>query len=150
MRRKDKAVIGRQEIEAILHRAAVCRLAMADENGPYVVPLCFGYRDNLLYFHSAREGKKLDMLKKNNRVCFEVDVDAALKKASRPCQWTMTYQSVIGFGNAFVVETSEDKRRGLDIIMAHYGGAGELMPAKMDQMVIIRVEIAQMSAKRSG
>ena len=151
MRRKDKEIFDRQEIETILQRAAVCRLALADENGPYVVPLCFGYRDNRLYFHSAREGRKLDMLKKNNRVCFEIDVDLELRKAAQPCQWTMGYQSVIGFGDAFIVESPEAKREGLDIIMAHYGGdPGEFMQAKMDKTVIIGVEIAVMTAKRSG
>ena len=151
MRRKDKEILDRSEIEAILRRAVVCRLALADENGPYVVPLCFGYHDNSLYFHTAKEGRKLDMLKKDNRVCFEVDVDPALKKGDRPCRWTMGYQSVIGFGNAFVVESPEHRREGLDVIMAHYGGApGEYMQSKMDQTMVVKVEIAQMTAKRSG
>ena len=78
MRRKDLEVSERAEVEAILAEATVCRLAMCDGDQPYVVPLSFGYRDGTLYFHTAMEGKKLCILAKNNRVCFEVDVDQEL------------------------------------------------------------------------
>ena len=64
MRRKDKEITHRAEIESIIRRSMVCRLALADENIPYLVPLCFGYKDNSLYFHSVGQGRKIEMLKK--------------------------------------------------------------------------------------
>ena len=67
MRRKEKEIVEKSEIEAVISKASVCRLGMAEEGMPYVVPLCFGYENNTLYFHSAKEGKKVDILKKNNR-----------------------------------------------------------------------------------
>ena len=78
MRRKDKEISDTKEIEEIIKRAKVCRLAMTDENRPYMVPLCFGYSEGVLYFHSANRGKKLDILNKNNRICFEFDIELEL------------------------------------------------------------------------
>jgi nitroimidazol reductase NimA-like FMN-containing flavoprotein (pyridoxamine 5'-phosphate oxidase superfamily) len=69
----------------------VCRLAMTDKNRPYIVTLCFGYKDDTLYFHSAGQGKKLD--KKNNSVCFEFDIDYKPIKSDKACKWGMTYKS---------------------------------------------------------
>jgi hypothetical protein len=78
MRRKDKEISDIALIEDIITKARVCRLALYDNARPYIVPLCFGYKDNILYFHSAPEGKKLSLLRNNNRVCFEFDTDHEL------------------------------------------------------------------------
>lgn len=151
MRRKDKEITDKSEIESIINRAMVCRLALADQNRPYVVPLCFGYKDNSLYFHSAGEGKKIDMLKKNNRVCFEFDVDYEIIKADKACSWGMPYKSVIGFGRASFVEDFDSKRQALNIIMRQYGGKSfEYPKEKVDNTLIIKVEIEHMTGKQSG
>ena len=92
MRRHDKQITDASEIEDILRKASVCRLALCDEGRPYIVPLCFGYKDNVLYFHSASAGKKLDILRKNNNVCFEVDIDNELVKTGQVCDWGMKYK----------------------------------------------------------
>ena len=86
MRRKEQEITDKEEMEAIIRKSLVCRLAMADEGTPYIVPLCFGYQDNTLYFHSARKGKKLDILKKNNRVSFEFDTDTEIQKDKEACK----------------------------------------------------------------
>ena len=75
MRRKDKEITDTAIIEEILSKATVCRLGLCEENQPYVVPLCFGYEDNALYFHCANHGKKLVILRKNNNVCFSFFVE---------------------------------------------------------------------------
>jgi nitroimidazol reductase NimA-like FMN-containing flavoprotein (pyridoxamine 5'-phosphate oxidase superfamily) len=75
MRRKDREISGLGEMESIIQRADICRLAFCDRGIPYVVPLCFGYRRGAIYFHSAREGRKLDMMRNNRLVCFEMDID---------------------------------------------------------------------------
>ncbi|MHC4124090.1 MAG: pyridoxamine 5'-phosphate oxidase family protein [Planctomycetota bacterium] len=77
MRKKDKQINDPAEIEDTL----ICRLAFCDNNQPYIVPLCFGHKDNALYFHCAAEGKKLDILRKNNNVCFQGDIDTEPIKA---------------------------------------------------------------------
>ncbi len=151
MRRKDKEITDKAEIKSVIGRSLICRLAMADENIPYVVPLCFGYKDNSLYFHSAGEGKKIDILKKNNLVCFEFDIDYEIKKAHKACDWSMKYKSVRGFGKASFLEDIESKCRALDIIMQQYAGKSfEYSEAKIKNIIVIKVEIEHMTGKQSG
>ena len=152
MRRKEKEIIDRAEIEAVIAESTVCRLAMADDDGPYLVPLCFGYKENTLYFHSAGAGKKLDILKKGNRVCFEFDIgQEIIRKGENGCEWSMKYRSVIGFGRASFVDGTDAKRKALDIIMGQYGdGPFEYSAAKIEKTTIVKVDIKQMTGKRSG
>ena len=151
MRRKDKEIIDIAAIEAILKETAVCRLGLCDEGQPYVVPVCFGYKDNVLYFHSAGEGRKLEILRKNNNVCFEVDIDQKIVKARQGCDWGMNYKSVIGFGRAVFIEDVESKRRALDIIMAHYSDKEFQYPDHtISKTIIVKVEIESMTGKKSG
>ena len=151
MRRKDKEITSRNEIEAVIRKSTVCRLALAKEEQPYLVPLCFGYKDNSLYFHSSPKGKKLDLIKKNNKVCFEFDIVHEIKAADRPCEWGMQYESVIGFGEASFIEDSDSKRKALDIIMEQYSDKSSLYSeTRVKQTVIIKVEIIRMTGKRSG
>lgn len=151
MRRKDKEINDITAIEDILSKALVCRLGLCENEKPYVVPLCFGYKDNTLYFHSAREGKKLDILRKNNNVCFEVDIDCDIIKADKPCDWGMKYKSVIGFGKATFIEDIESKHKALDILMQQYSeGAFEYPTNVIENIVVIKVEIESMTGKQSG
>jgi len=151
LRRKDREIKSREEIEAIIQKALVCRLGMADESGPYIVPLSFGYRDGFLFFHSAKEGKKLNILRKNNKVCFEMDTDHEVVKSEKACDWGMKYKSVIGFGNAFVVEDIESMKAALDVIMAHYSaGSFEYDVKKLERTVAIKVEIESMTGKKKA
>jgi len=132
-----------------LSRARVCRLGLCDGNQPYVVPLCFGYEDNALYFHCGSEGKKIDILRKNNNVCFEVDIDHELIEAGKPCKWTMKSRSVIGFGKAVFIEDTESKRKALDIIMNQYSeGTFEYPVEVITKTTIIKVEIETMTGSQ--
>ncbi|MCG2777827.1 MAG: pyridoxamine 5'-phosphate oxidase family protein, partial [Desulfobacterales bacterium] len=120
MRRKEKEITDKTAMESIILRSSVCRLALSEENRPYIVPLCFGYEDDTLYFHSAREGRKLDILRKNNKVCCEFDIDNEIVEADDACGWSMKYQSVIGAGKGSIIDDIESKRKALNIIMQHY------------------------------
>ena len=151
MRRSDKEISDAGVIEEILLRATVCRLGLCEDNQPYVVPLCFGYQENALYFHCGSEGKKIDILRKNNNVCFEVDIDHELIEADQACGWGMKYKSVIGFGKALFIEDIELKREALDIIMHQYSEATfEYTQETIDNTTIIKVEIESMTGKQSG
>jgi nitroimidazol reductase NimA-like FMN-containing flavoprotein (pyridoxamine 5'-phosphate oxidase superfamily) len=150
MRRKDKQIIDPATIEAVIRKAKVCRLAMTAEDGPYVVPLCFGYHQGNLYFHSAAAGKKIEILKKNPRVCFELDSDCVVRPADKPCKWGMAYTSVIGFGTAVFVEAPVAKREALDVIMHQYGQGDYIYAdAEIKKMVVIKVAIDTMTGKAS-
>ena len=78
MRRSEREESDINVIEEIINKAEVCRIAFAVDNMPYVVPMNFGYTSNpvqRLFFHCANEGRKLEMIRKNNYVCFEIDID---------------------------------------------------------------------------
>lgn len=140
----------RDVIESIIRRAAVCRIGLCDGGQPYVVPVCFGYEDGMLYFHSSPKGRKMDILRKNNAVCVELDVDQEIVKAERACKWSIKYRSVIGFGEAGLVEDAEEKRRALDVIMAHYGGQPQdYTKTTLEKTAVVRIEIQNATAKIS-
>jgi nitroimidazol reductase NimA-like FMN-containing flavoprotein (pyridoxamine 5'-phosphate oxidase superfamily) len=150
MRRQEREITDKKEIEAIIQQALVCRLAMVERDTPYVVPLCFGYADRTLYFHSANEGKKLEILKKNNRVCFEFDIDQSLKKNEEACAWSMMYKSVIGFGTAHFLTDFESKRKALDIIMRNYSDKSfAYQKSAIEKTIVIKVDVEQMTGKQS-
>jgi len=141
----------REIIDAIIRSASVCRIGLCDDGRPYVVPVCFGYAGDALYFHSAPRGRKLDVLRRNNRVCFEFDVDCEVVPAKSACEWSMRYRSVVGFGSASLVEDLEEKRKGLDAIVAQYGGQPTAYSAStLGKTAVVKIEVQSMTAKTSG
>jgi len=158
MRRQEKEIFEREAIEAIIHEAKVCRLGLCHEKRPYVIPLCFGYEDNHLYFHTAPAGRKLEILAENDRVCFELEGECRIEPASTPCRWSMSYRSVIGFGRAHLVDDRDDKQRALDVIMDHYAGPQPGVVSEryiyrnqvLDETAVIEVVIDTMTGKQSG
>lgn len=152
MRRKEREITDRTALDEIVHKALICRLAMCDGDQPYVIPLNFGYDGNSLYIHCAREGKKLDILKKNNRVCFEVDADHELVKGESACDWGFKAKSVIALGKAVLIEDGEEKRRALGIIMEHYGARPPYSYREkgFQKALIIKVDVENMTGKKLG
>ena len=102
-------------------------------------------------FHCAKEGKKIDIIKRNNSTCFEMNIDHTfLKPEGRPCGWDAKYQSVIGFGKAFIVENFEEKSEAMNIVTQHYGG--DYYPFSKDELErvnIIKIEIASITGEKS-
>lgn len=113
MRRKDREITDICAILELVSECKVCRLAMTDGGVPYIVPLNYGYEyaDGALtfYFHSAKEGRKLEILKKNPAVCLELDGRGELVEAANPCAYGYTFASVIGTGNVEFIEYTEEK-----------------------------------------
>jgi uncharacterized protein len=151
MRRTDREIHSREEIDGIIHGSDVCRIAMAMDNMPYIVPVSFGYDGESIYLHTAREGKKINHFKNSNDICFEFERNATLCRApDSACKWTFSYESVIGFGKIFELESPERRAIGLNKIMSHYSGKEWVFGE--DQLRNIRVwkiEIASMTGKRS-
>jgi nitroimidazol reductase NimA-like FMN-containing flavoprotein (pyridoxamine 5'-phosphate oxidase superfamily) len=151
MRRVEKEIKDRHTIEAILEQATVCRLGLCSHGLPYVVPLSFGYEDDRLYFHSAREGRKIEIIAENPSVCFEVDVDQEVVAGDTPCDWTTKYRSVIGWGRARLLEGAEEKKKALDVILGHYAhGPFEYAEAAVDKVAVIEVQVESLTGKQSG
>ncbi len=148
MRRKEREISDPKILESIINSANVCRLAMCEGGIPYVVPLCFGYEKGALYFHSAAEGRKLEVLQKNPKISFEIDIDCELIRSGDRC--SMKYRSIIGNGHASFIEAPEDKRNALDLIMRHYHQEPIDYPEPVLMSVaIIKVEIEEMTGKTS-
>jgi len=151
MRRSEKEITDESSIEAIINASLVCRLALSDGKQPYIVPLSFGYQDRTLYFHSAIEGKKIDIIKINNRICFEFDINTEILEAEKACKWGIKYQSVIGFGKAVLVENIEEKQKALNIIISHYSDRNFQFPDKaIKKTAIIKTKIESMTGKHSS
>jgi nitroimidazol reductase NimA-like FMN-containing flavoprotein (pyridoxamine 5'-phosphate oxidase superfamily) len=150
MRRSDKEITDKKAIEDIILRSVVCKLAMCDKNMPYIVPLCFGFKNNTLYFHSAPKGKKIEILKKNPDVCFEFEILTQVIKSAQACKWGMKYRSVIGFGRASFIDDNDLKRQAFDIIMSQYADESFIYEeALLKSAVIIKVDIHSMTGKQS-
>lgn len=151
MRRKDKEITDPSIIEEIIRKSDVCRLAMVDGRKPYLVPLSFGYEGNSLYFHSALEGMKIDILRSNPNVCFEFDVTGELITGQSPCKWSVQYQSVIGFGKAEFLEKPDEKRDAFRIVMEHYSDQQfDFSDEKLQVVAMFKVNITGVKGKQSG
>ncbi len=123
MRRKDREITDFDEIIKIIDRCDVCRVAVNDGEFPYIVPLNFGteVKDGTLYlyFHSAMEGKKVDLFGRNSKVTFEMDCDHDIILYEERMSCTMGYASVIGHGIMQKL-TDEEKYDALKKLMKHY------------------------------
>ena len=151
MRRSEKEIVDHSQIEAIIKCALVCRVALCDDGQPYVIPVNFGYDDGCLYIHSAPEGKKLDILKRNPKVAFEVDIDHALVAGKTPCSYTFDYRSVVGFGTAAILRNLSEKRKGMNAIVSHYAGSEDIYPDDaLAKVTVVRIEISSMAGRQSG
>lgn len=118
-----------------------------------------------LYVHSAREGRKIDLLRANPRVCFEVESEVGLVAGKSPCDWSVRYRSVIGWGRASLVEDRPERLRALDLLVRKYetvaapaelrGAAAAAPPpayrkAALEATAIIRIDIEELTGKASG
>jgi len=140
------------EIEGIIKKAIHCRIGLVDNDEPYVVPVCFGYDRNALYFHGALEGRKVELIKRNNKICFEMDTDVEIvERSEKPCDWTVNYRSVIGVGKAHILENDKEKSHALCVIMKQYTEGDFSFPKPMlDSTLVVRVDIERITGKQSG
>jgi len=151
MRRQEKEITDINEIESIIKQSSVCRLALCDDDMPYIIPMCFGLDGDKLYFHSATEGYKLNLIRRNPKVCFEFDIDVELMPNENSCSIGMKYRSIIGHGTAILVNDADEIVSGLNAIVQQYGGEPTPYPEKVLQMVtVIRVNIENITGKKSG
>jgi len=147
MRRYDHKMSA-GETEAFLGEAEVLRLGMTDEDGPYVVPVNFGYAGGRLYVHGPGEGRRMEAIARDSRVCFEAD-ECAIIRADKPCGFTARFRSVIGYGTARVLVTVAEKRAGLDAIMRQYDSTGDGIPdATLGRTTVIEIVIESMEGKQ--
>jgi len=153
MRNHTQEITDRVAIDDIIRRCPACHLGLSDEGQPYVVPLCFGYDGKVLTFHGASKGFKLDILRKNPKVCIEFSLMKGVTEAAQACAWGMEYESVIANGTARFVEDLEEKREALNQLMAHYADPKRTFSfpnMMLKHMVVFKVPIETITGKRSS
>ena len=153
MRRKDREVTDARKIDAVIADSFCCRLAFCDGGRPYIVPLSFGFAweggRRVFYFHGAKEGRKIDLIRAGGTVGFELDTHVKLHEAEKACGYSAAFQSVIGTGRVSFVEGLEEKRAALSCIMAHFTGRDDWdFPAQaVEETCVFRLEVEELSCK---
>lgn len=155
MRRNDREVTDIGEILEIIERCPVVRLGLYGDGEPYIVPLNFGYtykEDKLaLYFHSALEGRKVDLIRSNPRVCFELDNLLGIKNGGEACKWSTGYESIIGYGDITFITDPNGKKSAMDIIMKRYGfeSTPEYNSDAFSRTLLYKLDAESFTAKRN-
>jgi uncharacterized protein len=155
VRRSDREVSEIRELGSIIEKCDVCRLGMAVNNLPYIVPMNFGFEIDeegclWLYFHGAKEGRKIDVLQTNPNVCFEMDCGHELITGSDGCSYSFAYESIIGNGRAEFVENSADKIYALSKIMEKAAGVKgiPLNENMVKNVAVIKIKSTDFTGKR--
>jgi nitroimidazol reductase NimA-like FMN-containing flavoprotein (pyridoxamine 5'-phosphate oxidase superfamily) len=152
MTKRERQVTDPAKIRDILDRAKVLHLGLAVDNEPYVVPMNYGYTyENeklVIFLHSALRGKKLDMIRQNPRVFFEIDCDQQSFEGVKPCQYGMVYSSIMGRGTATLVEDPEAKMQAMTILMKTQTGKDFSFNERLVSIVtVIRIDALEYTAK---
>ena len=152
MTKRERQITDPDQILEILDRAKVLHLGLCVDNEPYVVPMNYGYTFEdgklVIYLHSAVRGKKLDMLRQNPRVFFELDCDLTPFEGKVPCQYGLAYSSVMGRGEARIVEDVEEKKRAMSVLMKTQTGKDFSFEDRLVSIVaVIRIDVTEYSAK---
>ena len=150
--KRERQVTDPEQIIHILDTAKVLHLGLAVNNEPYVVPMNYGYTmENgklVLYLHSALQGKKLDMMRANPNVFFEIDCDLMPFEGRVPCQYGLVYSSIMGRGTAQIVEDVEEKKQAMTILMKTQTGKDFTFEDRLVSIVaVIRIDVAEYTAK---
>ncbi len=155
MRRTDREILDEKKILQIIEACDCCRLGLCDGEAPYVVPLNFAHcmegEKHIFYFHSAKAGRKIELIRKNKKAGFEMDTAHSVQSAVKACGYTFKYQSVIGQGDVDLVKTRDKKRKALQMIMGHYSGRSDWQfeDQMVDAVEIIRLEVSKLSCKEN-
>jgi uncharacterized protein len=151
MRRKDREITDPAEIDAIIRSAHLMRIALADGDMPFLVPVFYCFDGTALYFHSAHAGTKIDILKRNNNVCFEISIDHGIIESEVACDFEAKHRTVIGFGKAVFVKDDAEKVKALDLIVGHFTDKKfEYPKANLSRTMVIRIDIVSMKGKKHG
>ena len=152
MTKRERQITDPDQIKAILDNAKVLHLGLCVDNEPYVVPMNYGYTMEdgklTLYLHSAVRGKKLDMIRENPKVFFEMCCDVTPFEGKLPCQYGVTYSSVMGRGTARIIEDVEEKMAAMTVLMKTQTAKDFSFSEKLVSIVaVVRIDVAEYTAK---
>ena len=151
---KKRDLTFKPELESIIKKCTICNMAMVDQEGkPYVLPMNFGYASDYIYLHSARTGRKIDILQNNPEVCISFSADEELRWVNEDvaCSWGMKYRSVLAYGKVEFIDDYDKKEEALKIIMSNYSDREFTFnaPAVKDVMVF-RLAIETLHGRALG
>ena len=152
MTKREFQITDEAQILDILDKAKVLHLGLAVDNEPYVVPMNYGYTMEggkmVLYLHSAVQGKKLDMIRANPHVFFEMDCDRMPFEGNVPCQYGLVYSSIMGRGTARILEDVEEKMKAMTYLMKTQAGKDFTFNERLVSIVaVIRIDVSEYTAK---
>ena len=148
---KEREIKNFSEIEEIINAAEVCYVGMVDVDKPYVLPYNFGYENNTFYLHGASEGKKVEVLNKNNNVCITISIDHKLsfRHETVACSYSMKYKSIVASGKAISIDDYDEKCRCLNLIMKKYVKKEfKFNPPSINNIKIFKIEIENITGKK--
>ena len=151
--KREQIINDPQQILDILEAGKILHLGLAVDNEPYVVPMNYGYtmEDGKLtmYLHSAVQGKKLEWIRTNPKVFFEICTDLLPFEGVKPCQYGLAYSALMGKGTAQIVEDVEEKKQAMSILMKTQTGKDFVFNDKLVSIVaVIRIDVAEYTAKQ--
>ena len=152
MTKRERQVTDPAQILHILDTGKVLHLGLAVDNEPYVVPMNYGYTMEegklTMYLHSATRGKKLDMIRANPKVFFEIDCDLMPFEGDVACQYGLVYSSIMGKGTAHIVEDVEEKMKAMSILMKTQTEKDFTFNERLVSIVsVIRIDVDAYTAK---
>lgn len=158
MNRRERQIRSTEEILDVMEQCVVCRLAIHDGDGIYIVPLNFCYEniaetdDIRLWFHGALHGKKLTLLQENPEVGFEMDCNIQLIESATPCSFSYTYSSLTGKGTAVMVDDNdvETKKKALSLMLRHHAAVEnpDIPDERLKFVKVFFVDVQEISGKR--
>lgn len=153
MRRKDREVTEHKMMEEFIADCHCCRIGFNDDGEVYIVPMNFGYEIedgmDVFYFHCAKEGRKLDIIRKNPKVGFELDYHYKLKVGEQACSCSARFRSLIGTGTIGFVEELEAKKKGLISLMKQTTKRAdwEFVPEMLEKVCVLKLAVESMTCK---
>lgn len=152
MRRSDRQIAERSEIDAIIRRHSVLYLALWDAAAmaPYVIPMTYGYDGECLYMHAALEGRKLNLMREHPQVAFAIEAEYEVKPGPVACGWDFLYESVVGTAEVDLLQTPQDKSHALDVLMSHFDSQPHTYPPEaLAKTAAVRLRITSVTGKRN-
>jgi nitroimidazol reductase NimA-like FMN-containing flavoprotein (pyridoxamine 5'-phosphate oxidase superfamily) len=154
MRRTDRLLEKKDDLLEIIKDGTVMQIAFQDTNQPYIVTLNYGYDWSnealLFYFHSAREGRKIDLIKTSPRVCFSISICDPFIAGEKACNYGMKYRSIVGYGTIRILENEQERKNGLNLLMMKYTGKSQWHydEEMLNKTTVTCLEVEKLSGKR--
>ena len=152
MRRKDREITDPNSIANFIAKEQILRIAFYDDGDIYIVPINYGYsydEQYTFYFHGAKAGRKYELAKKTPKVGFEIEGNYTLLTGEMACDFSATFQSVVGTGTLSIVENTEEKMKGLNAIMKQTTSKSEwaYSDEMLEAVAVFRLDVEKMSCK---